>query len=223
MHCKQPLKQLLKDIDAVVFDLDGTLVDSMWIWSEIDREFLASYGIEYKGAIPEIDGMSYTETAVYFKEAYHIPLSIEEIKDVWYRMSVEKYSTEVRLKAHAEEFLFYLKSHNIRTAIATSNSIELTETCLKALKVRELFDFIITADMVNKGKPAPDIYIYAAKQLKAEPERCLAFEDIPAGIMAAERAGMRTVAVYDKASAKKDAEKKALADAFISDYAEMLG
>ena len=84
---------------AFIFDLDGTLVDSMWMWKDIDVEFLSAYGYECPEDLQKsIEGMSFSETAVYFKERFALPLKLEEIKQIWTEMSLEKYRREVSLK-----------------------------------------------------------------------------------------------------------------------------
>ena len=89
------MKQL-DDVKAVIFDLDGTLVDSMWMWETIDIEFLGKYGYSCPPELQKtIEGMGFTETAVYFKERFSLPLSIEEIKQIWTEMSIDKYRNEV--------------------------------------------------------------------------------------------------------------------------------
>ena len=97
------IKNFLENKKAVLFDLDGTLVDSMWMWEAIDIEFLGAYGYECPDDIQRaIEGMSFSETAVYFKERFDLPLSLDEIKAVWTRMSIDKYRHEVPLKPGGE-------------------------------------------------------------------------------------------------------------------------
>ena len=97
---------ILDGISAVLFDLDGTLVDSMWMWEAIDVEYLGRYGLECPSDLQKaIEGMSFSETAVYFKERFNLPDSIEEIKQAWVEMSLEKYQKEVPVKPGVREFL----------------------------------------------------------------------------------------------------------------------
>lgn len=214
---------MLEGIKAVIFDLDGTLVDSMWMWKEIDVEFLGRYGYECPKDLPrEIEGMSFTETAGYFKERFALSMTLHEIKQIWIQMSIEKYRNEVPLKMGVESFLAYLKAMNIRTGIATSNGRDMVDAVLTSLKVDGLFDQVVTACEVAAGKPAPDIYLRVAKDLCVKPEECLVFEDIPAGILAGKRAGMRVCAVEDDFSLDLTMEKRELADYYIKDYEELL-
>lgn len=211
------------NIEAVLFDLDGTLVDSMWMWRQIDVEYLARFGHELPEQLQKnIEGMSFTETAVYFKETFAIPRTLEKIKSDWNEMTMEKYRTEVFFKPGAKEFLEKLKANGKKTAICTSNSRELVEAVVDALGMRPYIDFIITACDVEKGKPSPDIYLKAAEVLGAAPKECLVFEDVPAGIQAGKAAGMRVIAVEDDFSRDMKEEKMKLADRFIENYNELL-
>lgn len=210
---------LLKDKKAVLFDLDGTLVDSMWVWRDIDIDFLSAIGRELPGDLQKcIEGMSFTETAEYFKKRFDIKDDVEDIKIKWNKMAYDKYTSEVKLKKGAKEFLSRLKADGILIGIASSNSMTLIEGALKAEGVLEYFDAITTACEAGAGKPAPDIYLLAAKKLDVKPEKCLVFEDIPMGIMAGNAAGMDTVAVEDDYSKCMRDEKIKLAGYYIKDY-----
>lgn len=213
------MHEMLCGIDAVIFDMDGSLVDSMWMWRAIDIEYLGRFGIP----LPEdlqtrIEGMSFVETAVYFKENFPIPDSLEEIKETWNRMAWDKYLHEVPLKMGIKEFLRGCREREIRLGIATSNSRELAENVAKVHNLRDYFTSIITGSDNLQGKPAPDIYLAVAEQLRVPPSRCLVFEDIAAGIMAGKNAGMRVCAVEDEYSSYDRERKKRLADYYIEDY-----
>ena len=214
---------MIDNYEAVLFDLDGTLIDSMWMWHDIDVEYLAGFGIDIPDDLGQaIEGMSYTETAVYFKERFNIPHTIEEIKATWTKMTRDIYCTRVPAKKGVIRFLKYLKNRGIKTAIGTSNSEELAREVIKAVGLDEYIDALVTACMVSGGKPKPDIYLKAAKDLGVSVEKCLVFEDIPQGIMAGKNAGMKTVAVYDDASKEQTDEKIALAYYYITDMDEFM-
>ena len=220
---KYSYNELLKDRKAVLFDLDGTLVDSMWVWRNIDIDFLSAIGQELPADLQKcIEGMSFTETAEYFKKRFSIDDDVEDIKKKWNQMAYDKYTSEVKLKKGAKEFLARLKSDGIRIGIASSNSVTLIEGALKAEGVLEYFDAITTGCEAGAGKPAPDIYLLAAKKVGIAPSECLVFEDIPMGIMAGNSAGMTTVAVEDDYSYGMRKEKERLAKYFIEDYTEIV-
>lgn len=216
-------KDMLEGVEAVIFDLDGTLVDSMWMWGAIDIEYLGRFGIEKPEHLQaDIEGMSFSETAAYFKETFRIPDSIEQIKDDWNRMAWDKYLHEVPLKGGAGAFLEACQAKGIKLGIATSNSRQLVENVISAHGLHTHFDCIMTACEVEKGKPAPDIYLAVAEELHVKPEHCLVFEDIVPGIMAGKNAGMKVCAVYDEYSVGQDREKSRLADYYTHDYKEIL-
>ena len=214
---------MLKDIEAVLFDLDGSLVDSMWIWRDIDIEYLGKFGIPLPEKLQaDIEGMIFTETAAYFKERFQIPDSVEQMKEDWNRMAWDKYTHQVPLKKGAREFVEHCQENGIKLGIATSNSRELVENVISVHGLMDYFDNIVTACEVDKGKPAPDVYLEAAKRCGAAPEKCLVFEDIVPGIMAGKSAGMKVCAVEDAYSRHQDAEKKRLSDYFITDYSDIV-
>ena len=216
------IKELIKGKKAALFDLDGTLVDSMWMWKQIDIEFLRKFGIECPDDLQKaIEGMSFSETAVYFKDRFSIPWTLDEIKNCWTQMSIDKYRYEVPLKNGAMELLKYCKENGIRTGIATSNGRDMVDAVVEALKIGDYLDVITTACEVKAGKPEPDIYLEVAKRLHVNPKDCIVFEDIPAGIIAGKRAGMTVIAVEDDFSKWMKDEKIRLADGFIDSYIEL--
>lgn len=215
--------EMLKNTDAVIFDLDGSLVDSMWLWRAIDIEYLGKFGV----SLPEdlqarIEGMSFHETAVYFKENFPIADSLEQIKETWNRMAWDKYANEVPLKPGIPEFLALCRKRGIRLGIATSNSRELVTNVVNVHHIQDSFSCIMTGCDVQKGKPAPDIYLAVADKLGTAPGRCLVFEDIVPGILAGKAAGMRVCAVEDAYSASSRDKKKELADYYIESYHELV-
>lgn len=210
-------------IEAVIFDLDGSMVDSMWVWRSIDIEYLGKFGI----TLPEnlqacIGGMSFSETAAYFKERFELPDDLEAIKADWNRMAWDKYAHEVPVKEGVRELLTHCREQGIKAGIATSNSRELVETVVRSHKLEDCFGCIMTGCEVEKGKPAPDIYLAVAKELAVSPENCLVFEDIIPGIQAGKSAGMKVCAVYDEYSKHQDDEKRKLADYYTVNFTELI-
>ena len=217
------MMNMLDNIQAIIFDLDGTLVDSMWLWHDIDVEFLEKRGLTLPETYQQaIEGMSFTETAVYTKELFHLKESVEELKAIWNQMAIEKYTHEVPYKPGAKEFLDYCRQQGILLGIATSNSAELVEAVASALGLKDYIQEVVTSCEVSRGKPAPDVYLEAARRLAATPRQCLVFEDVPMGIRAGKNAGMQVCAVEDAFSAQQEPEKRRLADYYISDYEQIL-
>lgn len=211
---------MLDNIKAIIFDFDGTLVDSMWIWAAVDDLYMDKYNL----AIPEgfheaIEGMSYTETAQYFLNKFpSLQKTVEEVKSEWLQMTLEKYANEVQLKEGALEFITTQKKRGMKLGIATSNSNILVDAALRALGIDKIFDVVCTACEVCAGKPAPDVYLRAAKRLHVPPQHCLVFEDVPMGILAGKNAGMSVCGVDDLCSRVQEQKKKELADYYIKNY-----
>jgi len=214
---------MLKDIDAVIFDLDGTLVDSMWMWRSIDIEYLGRFGIAFPEDLQsKIEGMSFSETAIYFKQRFNLPDNLDQIKSDWNLMAWEKYSNEVPLKEGVKQFLEYLKLEGISAGIATSNSRELVDLVVEKHQMKDYFASVRTSCEVAMGKPSPDIYLLVAQDLGAKPERCLVFEDVLQGIMAGKNANMKVCAVYDEFSNRDQDEKIRLANYYVHTITEVL-
>lgn len=213
---------MLKNIHAVIFDLDGTLVNSMWIWKQIDIDYLGKRGIALPDDLQkEIEGMSFTETAYYFKERFGLKDSIEEIKAEWMDMTKDYYENKIDLKKGVYPFLKELKNKGIKMGIGTSNAKELAEAVLKKNNIINFFDSIRTSCEVKKGKPYPDIFLKVAEDLGVAPENCLVFEDTYAGVLAAKRAGMKAFAIADESSFEYKEDICSLADLYIEGFEEI--
>ncbi len=211
--------EMLDGIEAVIFDLDGSLVDSMWMWHAIDIEYLGRFGIPLPDDLQsKIEGMCFHETANYFKANFPIPDPVEKIKEDWNRMAWDKYANEVPLKPGIPEFLEGCRANGLRLGIATSNSRELVENVASVHGLKDYFSCIMTGCGVGRGKPAPDIYLAVARELGTDPAKCLVFEDIIPGIQAGRSAGMRVCAVEDEYSAGQREEKRRLADYYVEDF-----
>lgn len=207
---------------AVLFDLDGTLLDSMTLWHDIDVEYLGQFGLSVPDDLMHsISGMAFHEVAVYFKDRFGITDDIHHIMEVWDQMAYRRYKEEIALKPGAKELLIRLREKGIRLGIATSNSRRLLYAALDAHGIRSVFDCMVTADETIKGKPAPDVYLSAAKLVDTAPCDCLVFEDIPIGIQAGKRAGMTVCAVADPFSADQMEEKILLSDYYIDSFTEL--
>lgn len=214
---------MLKDIKAVIFDLDGTLMDSMWMWTDIDIEYLGRYGYELPDDLQkEIEGMGFTETAQYFKKRFGIPETIDEMKEEWNRMAYDFYANRVQLKPGAKRFLEEIRFRGLKTGIASSNSRSLILACLEQNGIAGQFDCIMTSCEVAHGKPSPDIYLRTAEMLGVLPSECLVFEDVPMGILAGKNAGMRVCAMEDAHAADQKEKICALAQYYIRNYDEVL-
>ena len=209
--------RMLEDIEAVIFDMDGTLIDSMWIWPSIDEDFFKKYNlVEPQNFHEDIEGMSYTEVVHFFLEVFPtLTQTPQQIMDEWTEMAHERYINQAPLKKGVYEFILEMKRQGKKIGIATSNGRTLVEDTLKALGVTEYFDVVRTACEAGKGKPAPDVYLLVAEEMGISPKHCLVFEDVPMGILAGKNAGMKVCAVDDEFSRIQEEKKKSLADYYI--------
>ena len=196
----------------------------MGVWYDIDVEYFKLLGIPMPPTLQkDIEGMSFTETAVYFKETFQLTeKTIDDIKLDWIRMAHEKYLYEIKSKPGAKEFIKFLKEKGIKTGCATSNEKSLAMAALQPHGWSDKINSVRTACEVCKGKPAPDIYLKVAEDLGVKPENCLVFEDIPNGMRAGKAAGMTVIGVEDEGAKKYRSEIDEICDYFITDYYDML-
>lgn len=213
----------MNTIKAAIFDLDGTLVDSMWVWEQIDIDFLKSKGYTPpKDLNDDITHLTFRQTAEYFKDRFNLSDSIDEITDTWNNMAYDFYSSKVKLKEGVIPFFNKLKSLNIKIGLATSNSLPLLEATLKNNGIYHLFDAITVTDEVKKSKENPDVYLLCANKLNVSPKNCVVFEDIIAAVNGAKLAGMKVIGIYDKASEDQKEILTQTCDRYILNYNELI-
>ncbi len=215
---------MLKNIEAIIFDIDGTLIDSMWIWTNIDDLFLTKYNLTEPPNFHEgMEGKSYSETAQYFLDIFpELPHTKQELEEEWHQMAFDVYTKEIPLKKGAYEFIAKMHEEGKKLGIATSNTRVLAEGALKNNKIFEFFHSIWTSDEAKVGKPSPDVYLKVAESLGVSPEHCLVFEDVPKGIIAGKSAGMKVCAIDDPFSRSQEKRKRELADYYIQDFDDVI-
>ena len=209
--------------DGIIFDLDGTLIDSMWIWRAIDIDFLGRRDIELPDDLQKaIEGMSFTETAQYVKDRFSLNESLDEIKNEWHDLAYDYYKNKIKLKENVKQLLEKLKGEGKIIGIGTSNSRILVELVIKSCGIEKYFDTVITSCDVNKGKPSPDVFLKVAEMLNIEPEKCLVFEDTYAGVLAANNANMDCFAIYDEIASESEEKIIKTATRYLQSYDEII-
>ena len=217
------MKLLGKEIKAVIFDMDGTLIDSTGIWHEIDKAFFAKRNMELPADYAQhIVHLGLTQAAIYTKETYHLQESVQDIIKEWHDMSVDMYKYHVPLKEGTLELLELFKSNSVKMAIATANDEPLYRPCIERLGIGDYFDAIADVNTAKEGKQSAKIYLDLAKKMGAKPQNTLVLEDMPTCVKTAFKSGFITVAVYDNASKDYDEEKKNNSILFINNFYELL-
>jgi len=210
------------DFDGAVFDLDGTIADSLYVWKKVDIDFFGRRGLDIpKDYSKKIASMSFYEAAVFTKNEYGFKESVSRITEEWYSMALYEYSFNVKPKKFAKEYIDYIRKNGVRTALCTASPRELYEPFLKNNDMLSCFDAFVSGSEVKRGKEFPDIYLLAAKRLELSPCRCIVFEDILKAIKGARAAGMKIFGVFDEESSEDTESIKAAADGFIYDFSEM--
>ena len=216
---------MINNIKAAIFDLDGTLIDSMGVWVQIDIDYIKEIGhanIDLKKLKEEINHLSYRGTAEYFKNRFNLEFSVDEICARWHEMAYEKYSKDIKLKEGVFEFLTELRNSGVKIGLATSNSVELAKASLEFNGIADLFDSITITGEVSRGKNFPDVYLLSAQRLGVEPKDIIVFEDIPVAVEGAKKGNFKVIGVYDEYSAHHEVEMIDKSDRFIKSYTELL-
>ena len=202
-----------------IFDMDGTLVDSMHYWKGLGRDYLESLGIHTEEhLLGMVKTMTMLEGAAYFMDTFRIPGPPQRIVDEMEAMMEEHYRRDVPLKPWVKAYLERLRERGCRLCVATATNEALSRQCLSRLGVDGLFDFIISCETLGVSKDKPDVYLEAARRLGADPGETAVFEDAPYAARTAKEAGFYTVAVPEPSYAGDWPALSALADECIPDW-----
>lgn len=231
---------MLKNKKVIIFDLDGTLIDSVWVWNKTDEILLKEVSGNPNFEIVNIqdfrskiltlynDGDIYLNYCEYIKEICGSQLSALDIKSIRWQISSEFFKN-IKYKPNAAEVLHKLKNLGFILVLATTGTREFINICReeninikKEANFDDIFSYIITKDEIKESKPSPEIHLNVMNTLGVKPEECLIIEDSLMGIESAKNAGIEVASVYDKYS---DSDREAInnfSDYQLNDFAQML-
>lgn len=208
--------------EFAIFDMDGTLVDSMIYWKNLATEFLQSKGVQSipQEIIEKIKPMTMTESAALFMEQFSLVGTPESIAAEMNALMDEHYRTDIPVKHGVMEYLAALHNKNIQMCVASATAIPLVDACLTRVGIRKYFKFLLSCESVGVGKNRPDVYYEAIRQLGSTPCETAVYEDALYAIHTAKNAGFYVVGVYDESARTHWNEIISLADETIYDFKE---
>ena len=215
------VSEVLGMIKGIIFDVDGTLLNSMHIWGELGKRYLSSVGIEARPGLGKIlFPMSLDESSEYLKKEYNLPDSVEKILEDTIKILSDFYRNEAVPKEGAIDFIKRMQRRNIPMAIATSGDRRILDTALARLGITECFTGVLTCSELKTNKRVPAIYQHAAEIFGTAPEETAVFEDVLHAIQAAKSAGFITYAIEDKSSIQDRDGIKETADFYLQDFTD---
>ena len=208
-----------------IFDMDGTLVDSMGYWHRLGFEYLEGNGMSEELAaelFDQVKGLTLMQGAQLYLDALGMEGKPEDVLDKMRSLMEAHYRVDVERKPGVLEYLEKLKGEGCKLCVATATDEDLAHICLQRLGLDDYFDFLLSCQTTGVGKSDPDIYLRAAKRMGAQPEECAVFEDALFAAQTAKKAGFYTVAIQDDNQSKDWAELSALAEEAVLDWRQLL-
>jgi len=205
-----------------IFDLDGTLLDSMWVWENIDLAFYKKYGLSpAPGFRDRVRSLSVRKAAELLNATFCLGKSSGDIIIEISELGKDDYQNKVEAKPLVRETLERLRGEGVRMCVATASVRANAEAALSRLSLLHYFEFLITGDEVGSGKDNPEIYLKCAERLGARPGEVTVFEDALHAAATAKRAGFRVVGVYDRSADADAPEMRKICDRYIMDFGEL--
>lgn len=203
-----------------IFDMDGTLVDSMVFWRRLGWEYLESKGVtgDLGDVMERIKPMTMSESARLFMDEFSLEGTPESIAEEMNAMMDKHYREDIPLKPGVREYIEKLHAAGVKMCVASATAEELMEECLSRLDAAKYFQFLLSCESVGSGKKQPDVYYEAAKRLGASPDEIAIYEDALYAARTAKMAGFYTVGVYDESSEKHWEQLREIADETIFDW-----
>ena len=209
------------DKQFAIFDMDGTLIDSMVFWKNLATEYLTSQGIREipEDILEQIKPMTMSESASLFQAEFGLTGDIESEMNA---MMDDHYRKDIPLKSGVREYLQELHDRGVRMCVASATVVHLMESCLTRLGVREYFDFLLSCETVGAGKRSPIVYHTSAQRLNVMPQEIAVYEDALYAIQTAKKAGYYVVGIYDDSAADSWQTIEKMADEIIINWEEAL-
>lgn len=203
-----------------IFDMDGTLVDSMVFWRRLGWEYLESKGVtgDLGDVMERIKPMTMSESARLFMDEFSLEGTPESIAEEMNAMMDKHYREDIPLKPGVREYIKKLHAAGVKMCVASATAEELMEECLSRLDAAKYFQFLLSCESVGAGKSQPDIYYEATKRLGVSPNEIAVYEDALYAARTAKMAGFYTVGVYDESSEKHWEQLREIADETIFDW-----
>lgn len=212
-----------KDIQGYIFDLDGTLFDSMQVWMEIYKSLFTEHGKTMpEGYLYHVNHLSLDDGAKYTAEHTDVNLSKEYIAEFWKKKAQDKYTNEVKLKPYAYELLNLLSQKGKLMGIATASNKDNVRPCLVNNDIIKFFHSITSVDEVPRGKDFPDIYLKECQKMGLEPKHCAVVEDSYVGALSAKNGGLLSIGVYDESGKEHNKDLRKNCDIYIDSLKELL-
>ena len=207
------------DKKYAIFDMDGTLIDSMVFWKNLATEYLTSKGILQIPAdiLEQIKPMTMSESAALFRREFGLSGDVEAQMN---EMMEDHYRNNIPLKPGVREYLENLHRQGVRMCVASATAEHLMESCLTRLGVRAYFEFLLSCETVGAGKRSPLVYHEAARRLGAAPREIAVYEDALYAVQTAKEAGFCVAGVYDDSAAGNWQSITEIADEIISNWEE---
>ena len=209
-------------LQSAIFDMDGTLLDSMHMWRGMYAQVVRDMGKEPQpDFVEQVKPLTLRQAAAYCKEAHDLPLTVDEVIQRFENRINTFYRTEVQAKPGLKEFLSLLKMEGVWMYVATATDRPLAEAALRHAGIYDYFRGIITVAEAGAGKESPEIFERAMRRLRSNKKDTVVFEDALHAIQTAKNAGFRVAAVYDPSAEEDQEEIRAIADYYIRSFREM--
>lgn len=208
---------------SAIFDMDGTLIDSMGIWKDIAEESFKENGLDVPAEFEhKIFSMTFSQSAEYCIKMADLDIEPDDLVAEWNYKALEYYNTDIPLKPYAVEFIEYLRGLGMTISLTTSNFYDVAKSLLERKGISELFDSLTSTQEVTRSKLYPDVFLLSSERLGTQPSGCIVFEDSYTSVIGAKRAGMYVVGVFDKYAAFAEDMIRYKSDRYILSFSELL-